>query len=399
MNGTSEAKEAGKRLGLIVIEGEEITGVFSDFSPMHVVALWINSTIPPIYEVAKTDRERIESYFQNIHSQNGIGIVAHPWIAGEWSIVNWTDSSWYPYRSLECIDGWEVYFNFESSVYDEYLEKSFITLDHDFHRGAVPLDEYTILFAHNRTEEGVREALLSKRNVAFLKGQVYGTREALMLAYQYGIAPSPMRTLTIESVPRGIMFAVAGVSNATPWSWTYYKGTSINLVMPESQTFGGGKYYWSQWSDGDVNRSRTVTMDTNVTLTAYYTGPYYELTVTSSPMTGVTFTVNGVPKTTPYTEWLLEGSYTLRMPKTHDGYVWSHWLEDGGTGRIKTIILSDITWTGVFIPEPSPPPVGGYSFPTKEFVPTLPLTPYLALIAILTISFTAVKRKIGRKTK
>lgn len=40
------------------------------------------------------------------------------------------------------------------------------------------------------------------------------------------------------------------------------------------------------------------------------------------------------------------------MPETHDGYIWSHWLEDGDTSRTKTItLLGTTTWTGVFAVE------------------------------------------------
>jgi hypothetical protein len=176
-------------------------------------------------------------------------------------------------------------------------------------------------------------------------------------------APPAEYTLTIYSSPTGVTFTVDGVSRTTPWSDTYDEGASVSLVMPEIHIVGEARYYWDQWNDGEASRSRTVTMNTNITLTAHYTGPHYELTVTSSPITGVTFTINGVPKTTPYTEWLPEGSYTLVMPETHSGYVWSHWLEDGDTSRTKTITLPGTTWTGVFEaapPPPAPPPcVGG----------------------------------------
>jgi len=94
----------------------------------------------------------------------------------------------------------------------------------------------------------------------------------------------------------------------------------------------------------------------------------HQLTITSSPITGVTFTIDGVPQTTPYNEWLLEGSYTLEMPETHDGYVWSHWLEDGDTNRIKTATVdTSITWTGVFTIVP-PPPTGQETSPTIKLI-------------------------------
>ena len=160
--------------------------------------------------------------------------------------------------------------------------------------------------------------------------------------------PPPGYTLTIYSAPTEVTFTADGISHTTPWSRTYGEDASVSLIMPEIYTVGDARYYWNQWSDGNTSRSRTVTMNTNITLTAHYAGPYYQLTVTSSPITGITFTINGEPETTPYTAWLLLGSHTLIMPETHDGYVWSHWLEDGDPKRTKTITLQGTTWTGVF---------------------------------------------------
>lgn len=46
-----------------------------------------------------------------------------------------------------------------------------------------------------------------------------------------------------------------------------------------------------------------------------------------------------------------------------------------------------------------PVPVGGYSFSMEGYTATKPLTPYLALVAILTVVFTAIKSKTQRRTK
>ncbi|MDH5482724.1 MAG: PKD domain-containing protein [Candidatus Bathyarchaeota archaeon] len=93
---------------------------------------------------------------------------------------------------------------------------------------------------------------------------------------------------------------------------------------------------------------------------AYFLGlplTYCELTVTSSPITGITFTIDGAPQTTPYTGSMPEGSYVVVMPETYNGYVWSHWLEDEDPSRTKMIILSGSTvLTGVF--EFAVPPAG-----------------------------------------
>ncbi len=159
----------------------------------------------------------------------------------------------------------------------------------------------------------------------------------------------PYYELTVTSPITGITFTVNGTPQTTSYTEWLLTG-SYTLEMPETHVVGEAKYYWDQWSDGGTSRTRTVIMTTNITLTGYYTGPYYELTVDSSPITGVTFTIDGAPQTTPCTEWLPEGSYTLEMPETYDGYVWSHWLEDGDTNRTKIITLSGYaTWTGIFV--------------------------------------------------
>jgi len=208
----------------------------------------------------------------------------------------------------------------------------------------------------------------------------------------------PRYTFTVHSVPSEVTFTVDGVPHTTPWSETYDDGTLVSLVMPSTHTVGDARYYWNQWSDGNTSRSRTVTMNTNITLTAHYTGPYYQLTVTSSPITGIPFTINGVPRTTPYTEWLPEGSYTLIMPETHNGYVWSHWLENGDTNRIKTILLQGTTWTAVY--KPAPKPVGGKATPitipmNKPETPTLWiwLSTFILSLALTVVYVKKRKRK------
>ena len=220
--------------------------------------------------------------------------------------------------------------------------------------------------------------------------QIFGT---------WVIGLPPEYTLTIYSSPVGVTFTVDDVSHTTLWSETYIEGTSVSLVMPETHTDGDARYYWNQWSDAVTSRSRTLTMNTNITLTAHYTGPYYQLTVTSSPITGITFTIDGAPQATPYTEWLLEGSYTLEMPETCDGYVWSHWLEDGDTDTIKTIILPGTTWTAVYAPARPPPPVGGEAVPINTPVnkPELPALWIWLLLIILPLVATLVFVKLGKE--
>jgi hypothetical protein len=62
---------------------------------------------------------------------------------------------------------------------------------------------------------------------------------------------------------------------------------------------------------------------------------------------------------------------------------------DGPYG-IGTLVVEEITVTK---------PVGGHSFQTEGYTVANPLTPYLVLIAVLAIGFTAVRRKTHRRTK
>jgi hypothetical protein len=197
----------------------------------------------------------------------------------------------------------------------------------------------------------------------------------------------PEHSLTVYSAPTGVSFSVDSVFHTTPWSGTYDEGVSVSLVMPETHTVGDTKYYWTQWSDGITSRSRTVTMNTDVSLTAYFTGPYYQLTVTSSPITGIPFTINSASKTTPCIEWLPEGYYTLEMPQTYNGYNWSRWLEDGDTNRIKTIYLHGTTWTGVYVSAGPPVPVGGEWVPINKFEL---LAPWISIALLMTVAAASV---------
>ncbi|MDH5374686.1 MAG: cohesin domain-containing protein [Candidatus Bathyarchaeota archaeon] len=171
------------------------------------------------------------------------------------------------------------------------------------------------------------------------------------------IQKTPAYTLRVYSSPSEVTFIVDGETHTTPWTGTYGQDASLSLEMPSTHTVAEAKYFWSNWTDGETSRSRAVTLNRNISLTGQFSGPYYELTVNSSPITGITFSVNGVDETTPHTEWLPEGSYTLVMPETYDKYVWSHWLEDGDTDRTKTITLPGTTWTAVYRQDTIPPSV------------------------------------------
>jgi pimeloyl-ACP methyl ester carboxylesterase len=187
----------------------------------------------------------------------------------------------------------------------------------------------------------------------------------------------------------------------------HYSNIDVPLLAFQSQYFGNSTY--GPFKDGianpdftriilkgyghlDVFAGNYITEDVNDPTYQWLTGLRL-LTVTSSPITGVTFTINGTSETTPYTKWL-RGSCTLEMPETYSGgrWVWSRWLEDGDTNRTKAVTINaSVTLTGDFDPA-----VGGIWVPVDKFAL---LAPYIALAStiILAIAVTAVFFKYRKK--
>ena len=124
---------------------------------------------------------------------------------------------------------------------------------------------------------------------------VYGQVSNLSLfAVMEPSALPPEYTLTIYGSPTGVSFTADGVPHTTPWSGTYSEGASVNLVMPEIHD----EYFWSCWlEDGDTNRTKTVTMDTNTTLTAMFVPDTTPPNISIASPENETYPVEDVPLT------------------------------------------------------------------------------------------------------
>jgi pimeloyl-ACP methyl ester carboxylesterase len=187
----------------------------------------------------------------------------------------------------------------------------------------------------------------------------------------------------------------------------HYGNIDVPLFVFQSQNFGNRTY--GPFKHGiaspdfarivligyghlDVFAGNYITEDVNDPIYQWLTGMRL-LTVTSSPVTGITFTINGTSETTPYTE-MLTGSYTLEMPEAPSGgrWVWSRWLEDGDTNRTKTVNMNiSVTLTGDFNQA-----VGGIWIPVDK---SALLAPYIGLAStiILAIAVTALFFKYRKK--
>jgi len=182
VEGYGEARLEGERLGLIIIKGEEISCQFPDKSFKHILALFIETTIQIDWKAWRT--MEVQTYFDLIHQQGGLGIVAHAW-------QNWS-SNWKSYQNASYIDGWE-YTPWQCSSVQEWLfqfSNKIYLLNHDFQGDSKGTSEsqlssyYTVILAHNRTLEGAREALNSRRTVAYSSGKYYGNPYVIALLIQ-----------------------------------------------------------------------------------------------------------------------------------------------------------------------------------------------------------------------
>ena len=157
----------------------------------------------------------------------------------------------------------------------------------------------------------------------------------------------------------------SGVKNVTLWYRTADGITWTNLTMFYNATtqlyqatipgFPAGE--WILYKIIAYDNAGNLCVEDNAGFYYIYQvnpTPGYTLTIYSSP-TVVTFTVDGVPRITPWSETYSEGtSISLEMPASHDGYIWDHW-SDTDTNRTKTVTMNtNITLTGVFTHVPPP---------------------------------------------
>ena len=183
IDGVAEAKAKGEELGIIVIQGEEISCNFSDTQPKHIIALFIDEVI--ISSCVGTDI--VEPIFDLIHEQNALGYVAHPLLGIDYIYVSIEVSKWGNFLTSTYIDGWEAE-RFNTTLTDQFYENGCFTIyERDYHKGGLDTTAYNLMFCLNQTEAGVKEAFESRRIVsisdAFSKTQ--GTPEVMTIYNQW----------------------------------------------------------------------------------------------------------------------------------------------------------------------------------------------------------------------
>ena len=179
---------------------------------------------------------------------------------------------------------------------------------------------------------------------------------------------TPTRTLTVASAnpASGVSITVSpndnsGLGNgATPFNRTYNLNTNVTLTAPA--TAGGNDFQkWQRnGTDWSTNRSTSVIMDANYTMTAVYVTPTRTLTVGSeNPNSGVSITVSPNDNSnlgsgaTPFSRiYNLNTIVTLTAPASAGGNAFYKWQRNGVDFSINpTVSLtmnSNYTMTAVY---------------------------------------------------
>jgi hypothetical protein len=192
----------------MVLVGEEIEGPRGHY---HMIAAGIHSTIDW--------RQSAADAIDAIHAQGGVAIAAHP-IASLWAS--------YDARALQNLDGAEVLHPLVYSsrkqareIREFYARGNFAAIGSSDYRGLGAAGVCrTYVFARERTEQGVLEAIRAKHTVVYDDGTYYGEQPFIDLARRDHLvsldeanglrAHSPWITLTRLAGTCGLVIAILG---------------------------------------------------------------------------------------------------------------------------------------------------------------------------------------------
>jgi len=170
--------------GPLVLVGEELTS-----SRYHMIAVGISTAV--------SSRQPAARAIDDVHRQGGIAIAAHPYAPFQPA---------YDAEAMQRLDGSEVvrpesqHDDRAASELREFFERSprLAAIGATDYHGLGPLGySRTYIFARERTEQGVIDAVRERRTVAYDRDGVYGDRDMLALASANGGLPHDAPDLPI----------------------------------------------------------------------------------------------------------------------------------------------------------------------------------------------------------
>lgn len=216
-DGYSEAKTEGDAKDIVIIRGEEVTTKWTNNNTEHWLGLFITSVVsPPIPCVDPTP------YLDQVNAQSGLNIIAHPWTITQspWNATYVLNQSvWYSYfGNTTQQNGWEGSGYAQNSASSEVTaianEGYTVLFDHDFHGTTNDIAKltsfWTYVMAANKTEAGVKDALLNHRTVGCYSDGLYGSAANIALYHKlkadevYANFNSLINNSTIWRQPQGL---------------------------------------------------------------------------------------------------------------------------------------------------------------------------------------------------
>jgi len=213
----------------------------------------------------------------------------------------------------------------------------------------------------------------------------------------YGAPPPPTYALTITTT-------AGGTTNPAPRTYSYTANSTVQVAAIQD-----ANYLFDHWELDSVDVGSAnpyqVLMDKNHTLKAVFS-PIAPLSASISPLSAsinvgqsLTFTSTVAGGTPPYSyQWYLNGnpvsgatSSSWTFASTTSGIYYVCLKVTDAKGNTTQSETTRITVAAV--------PVGGYSLPINGQTTANPLTPYLAVMAILPVVFTVIRRKISNRKK
>lgn len=159
--------------------------------------------------------------------------------------------------------------------------------------------------------------------------------------------------LSIPLQLAAVDYTVSVTTNTCSESQTYTIPEGEQMVLQAHPMAG---YVFSQWSDGNTDNPRIVTIDSDITFTAEFVATPISTTY------DVTVYADGcAPKVIP----VAEGEQILLNAHAKSGYAFSQW-SDGNTDNPRVAIINaDATFVAQFKESDEPAPEGQYTITVK----------------------------------
>lgn len=221
------AKETAERLGVLLIPGTEVT---REVPAGHFNALFVkdgNLLKPFINTDDRRDPSNLTETLQAAREQGCFIFWNHPSFQHPRGEAEWYDIHEQLYRK-GLIMGIEVAnSNMYIPLVQQWAEEKGLTMfsNSDYH-GSVGMQHgcyrpMTLVFARERSLEGIREALDSRRTVAFAQNYLYG--EASLLE---GLAKGSLRVRCLSSTPEQTVVEIENLS-----------GLSFDITLAENGSY------------------------------------------------------------------------------------------------------------------------------------------------------------------